>query len=614
MIEINGKKRCPCCFKEITAEPCRKCGYDGDRMELFPVLPIGTRLNGGRILIGGVIGRGGFGITYAAFDIQRDELIAVKEYYPSVYAYRSVGQTQITVNTGHEEYENAFHTGVERFFAEADVVRQFNGNPNIVSVYDVFKENGTVYLTMEYLKGLTLLECVRQDGRLTAGQTITMATAVASALQIIHSREIVHKDISPDNIMLCLPTVTEKQGKIKILDFGAARESNHSQSIVIAKTGYTPVEQLAGGGKPTGAADIYALGATMYYALKGEVPVSSQERLKNDVNKKFMSSDHGIDPKLWKIIKKATMLRASDRYKNAEAMLADLKKLQYMAEPIVVTEESIDDDPALMIPAEKREEGDGTYLLSKSEWLRERPLHLSHIEEYDRKIEKSKKNYRIIGAVGGTAAVIAVAAAIIVPIITGGDVPSVSDEGTETAVISETVTEAAPPETTVTTAPPETTAETTSKIEKIPGVGAVFIENERAKNSTNPFDTHILRTAGENAVYDTAMSTLCAPREDCCDLFLWLVDGEVTDRDKVYSQLSDKYDSFTDRRGFAVAQYDFRDGSDLNTEYIIISKGCVITEERLSEISDNTRTSQMSTGLLDINNIIEELNNEIFGE
>ena len=235
-MEINNKKLCDSCFAEITEGKCPYCGYSEDEYVHDPtVLPLGTKLHN-KIIIGKVMGKGGFGITYLGYDLRMDKTIAVKEYYPNGIAYRS--QTGTDVLVADTKSNDTFENGTEKFYTEAEMVAQFNGNPNIVGVYDYFRENNTVYLIMEYLNGITLKNYVKKHGKISDGQALFVMDKIAAALSITHSAGVLHRDISPDNIMVCL------DGKIKLIDFGAARQimaESSSNLTVVMKPGYTPI-------------------------------------------------------------------------------------------------------------------------------------------------------------------------------------------------------------------------------------------------------------------------------------------------------------------------------------------------------------------------------------
>ena len=328
MIEINNKKLCESCFAEIEAEGrCPNCGFDKEEYEPDQmVLPMGTKLEDS-ILIGRVMGKGGFGVTYLGYDLRMNKVIAVKEYFPNGMSYRS-GTEVLASDPGSRE---TFENGIEKFYTEAEMVSQFNGNPNIVGVYDYFRSNNTVYLIMEYLNGVTLKNYVKKHGKLTDGQALYVMDKMAAALSITHSAGVLHRDISPDNIMICL------DGKVKLIDFGAARQivaESSSNLTVVMKPGYTPIEQYTKKGKQGAWTDIYALGATVYNALTGKIIDDPYGRLENDTE--FETNLHGINDTLWNVIKKCTMINASERYSNAIELRKALKgtTAPLQAEPI----------------------------------------------------------------------------------------------------------------------------------------------------------------------------------------------------------------------------------------------------------------------------------------
>ncbi|MCR5410292.1 MAG: serine/threonine protein kinase [Lachnospiraceae bacterium] len=335
MITLNNRKLCENCFSETTIVPCPHCGFAKMSYRQDPIaLAIGSVLNQ-RYMIGGVIGKGGFGITYLAYDLKLDARLAVKEYYPMGLAIRNPGTTIVSVS--NEESQESFRTGAEKFYNEAKMVARFNGNPNIVSVHDFFYENETVYFTMGYLQGQTLKSYLKKK-KVTEGQAVNVLKGISSALMASHSMNILHRDISPDNIMLC------DDGSIRLLDFGAARQvmAEQSQSLsVILKQGFAPLEQYQKKGKQGPWTDIYALGATVYTALTGEMLSDPMSRLEDDFD--FESNKHGISDGLWNIIRKCTQLKITDRYQNVSELKEDIKALGIEIEPFTDVDEEIMD-------------------------------------------------------------------------------------------------------------------------------------------------------------------------------------------------------------------------------------------------------------------------------
>lgn len=232
MIEINGRSYCENCFGETEKKICPHCGCNLSEFVSDPTLLAPGSVLFGKYIIGNVIGKGGFGVTYLALDTVSKRKVAVKEYFPYALARRAAEGSAVTVTFA--DGREAFELGAEKFYEEAKVVSKFRGNPNIVEVYEYFYENDTVYLVMEYLNGQTLKEYIRDNGTITAPQALHIALSIVNALEQAHKASILHRDISPDNIILC------SDGTVKLIDFGAARQVvvELSQSFsVIVKTG-----------------------------------------------------------------------------------------------------------------------------------------------------------------------------------------------------------------------------------------------------------------------------------------------------------------------------------------------------------------------------------------
>ena len=334
-MNLKGKRICDNCFTEIKSEPCKTCSYKKSLYHPEPgILPVGTILKH-RYHIGQVLGRGGFGITYKAYDSQNDVIVAIKEYYPNGIAHRDTGTTQMSVTDSSQT--DAFKSGADKFFEEAKTVSRFNGNPNIVNVYEFFYENSTVYYVMEYLEGCDLKYYIKNNGgKISQGKVMTVLNVVTDALVITHSLNVLHRDISPDNIFI------QGDGSVKLIDFGAARQvlAEQSKSLsVILKQGFAPLEQYQRKGKQGPWTDIYALGATCLYALTGVIPDDATERIEEP--ELGNASDYGIDEDFWKIIEKCLAIRTADRYQNVLELKQDLAGLGIVPEPLIKEETDI---------------------------------------------------------------------------------------------------------------------------------------------------------------------------------------------------------------------------------------------------------------------------------
>lgn len=246
--------------------------------EKYPLaLPVSTVL-AGQYIIQDVLGQGGFGITYKALDRMSGREVAVKEYFPEAMATRLHGNTNVTSYSG-DRGEN-FVYGMQCFMKEAETLAQFIGNENIVRIYSYFEEYGTAYFVMDYIEGTSLNEYVKQrGGKVSFEEASDILVPIMDALGAVHQKGIVHRDVSPDNIYIT------NDGKVKLIDFGAARQSlgDKSQSLdIILKHGFAPKEQYMRRGKQGPFTDIYALGATFYYILTGRRPPDALERMDED--------------------------------------------------------------------------------------------------------------------------------------------------------------------------------------------------------------------------------------------------------------------------------------------------------------------------------------------
>ena len=225
-----------------------------------------------------LLGHGGFGITYAAHDQILKVRVAVKEYLPRQLATRGEGRTQVSVFSG--EARQQYDYGLRKFMEEAQSVARFAHHPNVVSARDYFAANGTAYMVMEYVEGVTLKEYLaKKGGRISFEEARGIMMPVMDALREVHQAGMLHRDISPDNIYITT------SAQVKILDFGAARyfagEQSKSLSVIL-KSGYAPEEQYRSSGKQGAWTDVYAVGATLYKALTGKTPPDALDRLAED--------------------------------------------------------------------------------------------------------------------------------------------------------------------------------------------------------------------------------------------------------------------------------------------------------------------------------------------
>jgi serine/threonine protein kinase len=279
----------------------------------------GTRLIG-RYTVEGVLGQGGFGITYLGMDELHKKKVAIKEFFPQGIVTRNIEYEDTVTVTLVGEKEN-YDKGKERFLKEAQTMAMFSKDKGIVKALDFFEINNTAYIVMEYLEGVTLKQYLRENKRIDAEDLVELLVPLIEALDEIHSQGLIHRDISPDNIMV-LP-----DGRIKLMDFGAARDytefGEKSLSIVL-KPGYAPPEQYQTHGVQGPWTDIYALCATMYKCITGENPPDAIDRLVDDHLKKISAFGISVSPQIEKAIIKGMSVAAKDRYQNVGDFCEDL--------------------------------------------------------------------------------------------------------------------------------------------------------------------------------------------------------------------------------------------------------------------------------------------------
>lgn len=330
------KVRCMNCMKEYEEGPakCPRCGYvRGTRpreiYHLYPEMELADRY-----IIGTVVGFGGFGVLYRAWDRKLEHMVAIKEYYPAGMVTRIPGQKEVILYTGkkHDEYKN----GLTRFLDEARNTARFSSNPNIVNVFDFFEENGTAYMVMEFLEGVSLKEYIsRAGGRLPWQQAVEIGLRIIDALKDVHGAKILHRDLSPDNVFMC------DDGKIKLLDFGAARftglDDEKTRTIVL-KMGFAPPEQYRSKSQQGPCTDIYALGATLYRAITGLTPDESVNRQdsinhnEGDTLKPMSQFVEGIPQYLDNAVLRAMALEPTLRFQNVQQMADALQNKKSYAD------------------------------------------------------------------------------------------------------------------------------------------------------------------------------------------------------------------------------------------------------------------------------------------
>ncbi len=299
---------------------CMHCGYIAGTAN-FPEFMLQPQTGlWGRYIIGTILGIGGFGVTYRAFDTRLSRMVAIKEFFPQSLARRAPGDLTLRPFIGNTLDE--FNIQKARFIAEGKSLIRFSNNQHIVNVLERFEDNGTAYIVMELLNGVTLKEHIEQKGgKLQKEEAEKILKQILLGVDAIHEGGVIHRDISPDNIF-----VTE-DSNIKLLDFGAAKieqKEEWTQSVVVKK-GYAPPEQYRQNMRQSNVTDLYAVGATYYRMITGITPEESIQRWEKDT----LQKPSKLIPKLSvaddKFVMKSLALKPEIRFSTAKSMLTALE-------------------------------------------------------------------------------------------------------------------------------------------------------------------------------------------------------------------------------------------------------------------------------------------------
>lgn len=328
--------RCPGCHAPVTSSwlACASCGR---RLAVDAELGPGTVIGDGRFSVRRVIGRGGFGITYEVDDRRLHRCVAVKELFPES-AVRH-GSLVLTPPQGRV----AFQEAKDRFLREARVLARFS-HPGIVRVFEVFEEHNTAYLVLELLHGRTLSEVLKAGGHpFTEDQALDVARWVTGALAAVHRAGLLHRDISPSNL------VCTDDGRTVLIDFGLARSFDAGQTAAMTRIvtpGYAPPEQYLGAARFGPATDVYALAATLYRLLTLRTPPSAIERQHGN----RVAPPHRLNPAVSKLVSDAVLdgleLRPEHR---PQSVAAFLDRLGAGPTPPASLSASVPDDDATVL-------------------------------------------------------------------------------------------------------------------------------------------------------------------------------------------------------------------------------------------------------------------------
>jgi serine/threonine protein kinase len=290
---------CPICQhpNPAGATVCQSCGspLGASASVATPslALPKGTTLLNGRFVIERDLGQGGFGITYKATDTLLSRPVAIKEFFLDGECVR---QGKNVVPMKPQDYQDLRR----KFIEEARVLAKIK-HPNKVEVYDVFEENNTAYMVMEFIEGKNLQDLlIERGGVMDEKEAIDYITQVAGALEAVHQAGYLHRDIKPANI------IVTRDGRAVLVDFGAARQfiAQRTKTMdAVLTPGYAPLEQYSSRARFGPPLDIYALGATLYHLLTGQVPPSAPDRAQGV----HLKPPHQLNPKVSRQVSEAIM-------------------------------------------------------------------------------------------------------------------------------------------------------------------------------------------------------------------------------------------------------------------------------------------------------------------
>ena len=284
--------RCVHCMADLTNEGggsfCTKCGKPIQQVDQPAYCLRPFSILRGKYLVGKMLGQGGFGITYIGLDMNLESKVAIKECYPGSMVTRNCSvSNQLEWSTGMNQGD-LWRSSCESFLREARKMAKMQDIPAVVRVRDTFEENNTAYIVMDFVEGITLKQWLEQNGTLTPSQCVELLRPMISALESVHRQGFIHRDISPDNIML------QSDGGLKLLDLGAAKDMERgggAHSQLVTKNGFSPVEQYAETGEIGPWTDVYALCATMYYCMTGKPVTPALDRIDGPKNLTFDPKD-----------------------------------------------------------------------------------------------------------------------------------------------------------------------------------------------------------------------------------------------------------------------------------------------------------------------------------
>ena len=295
----------------------------------YKELAPGTTLHNGKYTIEKVIGEGGFGITYIAIQSGLDRAVCIKEFF---LAGKCVRNTQAKTIHLQGVKEETFEKYRQAFVKEAKMLASLK-HPSIVEVIDIFDENNTSYMVMPFIEGQSLQSVVDKQGTLSYPEAVNYLAQITNAVGYIHEKNILHRDIKPDNVMITADY------KAILIDFGSAREFEHdkTQSHTSMLThGYAPVEQYTTSSRKGAYTDIYAIGATFYFVLTGKAPLEAAARM-NEQMPEPKELNPEVPDEANRTILKAMQIKAENRHQSVEEFMDDLRNVK----PSTLVDETI---------------------------------------------------------------------------------------------------------------------------------------------------------------------------------------------------------------------------------------------------------------------------------
>lgn len=306
--------RCWNCMEDLGGNTvCPKCGFNPEMHKLLPYALRPNTILHGKYLIGNVLGQGGYGITYIGFDLTLELKVAIKEYFPTDKAMRSNERGNMLYWRRSDSGEEIWRSGCNQFLFEARKMAKINSVPEIVSVRDTFEENNTAYIVMDFVPGVTMKDYMHKNGCFRFDECVELLLPMIEGLDRVHRQGIIHRDISPDNLMIT------PEGKVYLLDLGAAKDMKDSrnQTVAASKKGFSPIEQNSSSGQVGPWTDVYALAASIYYCVYGKLVPHSLARFEEDTLEFPQKAKNPLTPQQIAVLKKGLAIKQELRYQTA---------------------------------------------------------------------------------------------------------------------------------------------------------------------------------------------------------------------------------------------------------------------------------------------------------